>query len=202
MKNNVPKLRFPEFTDAWEQRKLGAECKITMGQSPKSENYTKNPEDFILVQGNADMENGEVIPRVWTKQITKLADKGDIIFSVRAPVGEVARTKYQAVLGRGVSAIKGNEFIFQLLHLIKLRRQWEKLSTGSTFDSIGSDILKDFIFSRPTLPEQQKIGSFFRQLDSLITLHQYKYFAHFSRPKYCHFCLKRKEGTSPPTYPA
>src|SRR5690625_1509786 len=61
-----PEIRFPGFTDAWEQRRLGEVVNITMGQSPNGENYTGNPDDYILVQGNADIKNGWVAPRVWT----------------------------------------------------------------------------------------------------------------------------------------
>lgn len=46
-----------------------------MGQSPNSENYTENPDDYILVQGNSDMKNNKVIPRIWTTQVTKKAEK-------------------------------------------------------------------------------------------------------------------------------
>ena len=112
---DVPEIRFKGFTDAWEQRKLGEVAEITMGQSPNSANYTNNPSDHILVQGNADMRNGYVHPRVWTTQVTKTAKKGALIISVRAPVGDVGKTEYNVVLGRGVAAIQGNEFIFQLL---------------------------------------------------------------------------------------
>ena len=42
-----------------------------MGQSPSSKNYTDNPNDDILVQGNADLKDGKVVPRLWTKEITK-----------------------------------------------------------------------------------------------------------------------------------
>ena len=85
----VPEVRFPGFTDDWEQRKLGEVVQIVMGQSPNSENYTDNPNDYILVQGNADMKNNRVVPRVWTTQVTKQAEKGDLILSVRAPVGDI-----------------------------------------------------------------------------------------------------------------
>ncbi|MCW9715807.1 restriction endonuclease subunit S [Avibacterium sp. 21-594] len=170
--NNIPKIRFPEFTDAWEKCKLGEVANIIMGQSPSSKFYTNNPKDYILVQGNADIKNGWVTPRVWTTQITKLGKKGDIIFSVRAPVGEIGKTNYDLVLGRGVAAIRGNEFIFQTLSKMNIFGFWKTLSTGSTFDSINSNELKKVEINLPSLPEQQKIGTFFRQLDRLITLHK------------------------------
>ena len=99
----------------WEQRKLGDVVQITMGQSPDGSTYSDEPSDYILVQGNADLQNGWVCPRVWTTQITKKADAGDLIMSVRAPAGAMGKTAYNAVIGRGVAAIKGNEFIYQLL---------------------------------------------------------------------------------------
>ena len=63
VKKKVPELRFKGFTDEWEQRKLGDEVRIVMGQSPNSENYTDDPNDYILVQGNADMKNGRSTPQ-------------------------------------------------------------------------------------------------------------------------------------------
>ena len=172
--SKFPQLRFAGFADAWEQRKLGEEAQLTMGQSPNSENYTKNPDDYILVQGNADMKNGRVVPRVWTTQITKKAEKSDLILSVRAPVGDIGKTDYDVVLGRGVAAIKGNEFIFQQLGKMKLTGYWTRYSTGSTFESINSNDIKDAKIMVPVEEEQQKIGAFFKQLDDTIVLHQRK----------------------------
>ena len=143
-----------------------------MGQSPDSKNYTNNSSDHILVQGNADIKNGFVYPRVWTTQITKQSHSGDLIMSVRAPVGDIAKTEYDVVLGRGVCAIKGNEFIFQLLTKMKENDYWESLSTGSTFDSINSNDIKNAEIFIPSLEEQTQIGNFFKQLDDTIALHQ------------------------------
>ncbi|HGV8415211.1 TPA: restriction endonuclease subunit S [Enterococcus faecium] len=169
-----PEIRFPGFTDDWEERKLGDEVRIVMGQSPNSENYTDDPNDYILVQGNADMKNGRVFPRVWTTQVTKQAEKDDLILSVRAPVGDIGKTAYDVVIGRGVAAIKGNEFIFQNLGKMKSDGYWTRYSTGSTFESINSTDIKEAIISVPTIEEQNKIGSFFKQLDNTIALHQRK----------------------------
>ena len=143
VKKKVPELRFKGFTDEWEQRKLGDEVRIVMGQSPNSENYTDDPNDYILVQGNADMKNGRVLPRVWTTQVTKQAEKDDLILSVRAPVGDIGKTAYDVVIGRGVAAIKGNEFIFQSLGKMKSDGYWTRYSTGSTFESINSTDIKE-----------------------------------------------------------
>ena len=170
----VPELRFEEFTGAWEQRKLGEVVNITMGQSPDSKNYTDNPNDHILVQGNADMKDGKVFPRVWTTQVTKKANVGDLILSVRAPVGDIGKTDFSAVIGRGVASIEGNEFIFQMLSKMKSDGFWFKLSTGSTFDSINSSDIKEAMILIPGKKEQSAIGSFFTTLDTTITYHQRK----------------------------
>ena len=162
------KIRFKKYNDVWENVKLTEAAPIVMGQSPDSKNYTDNPNDYILVQGNADMQNGRVVPRVWTTQITKLAKKGDLILSVRAPVGDIGKTDYNVVLGRGVAAIKGNEFIFQLLSRMKQFNYWSKLSTGSTFESINSSDIKSTEIFLPSPEEQSAIGSLFRTLDDLL----------------------------------
>ena len=170
----VPEKRFPGFTDDWEQRKLGDVVQITMGQSPDGSTYSDEPSDYILVQGNADLQNGWVCPRIWTTQITKKADAGDLIMSVRAPAGAMGKTAYNAVIGRGVAAIKGNEFIYQLLVKMDTDGFWKTLSCGSTFESLNSDNIKNAEVKIPTTAEQIKIGGFFQYLDNLITLHQRK----------------------------
>ncbi|WP_416470467.1 restriction endonuclease subunit S [Streptococcus thermophilus] len=171
---HVPKRRFSGFEEAWYLIALEEIAKITMGQSPNGETYSDTPNDYILVQGNADLVEGWVKPRLWTTQVTKRADKGDIIMSVRAPAGEVGRTNYDVVIGRGVAAIKGNDFIFQRLIKMNLDGYWKSLSAGSTFESLNSDDIKRAIFKIPSIHEQEYIGRFFETLDSFISLHQHK----------------------------
>ena len=167
-----PRIRFKGFSDAWEQRKLGDITQIIMGQSPDGSTYSDFPTDYILVQGNADLENGWVKPRIWTTQKTKYAVAGDLIMSVRAPAGSMGKTAYNVVLGRGVAAIKGNEFIFQVLTKMDLEGFWKKLSAGSTFESLNSDNIINANINLPSNLEQDKIGSIFENIDNLITLHQ------------------------------
>ena len=174
-KSLKPQLRFKGFADAWEQRKLGDIAQITMGQSPDGATYSDKPSKYILVQGNADLENGWVKPRIWTTQMTKKADAGDLIMSVRAPAGAMGKTAYNVVLGRGVAGIKGNNFLYQILTKMDADGFWKKLSCGSTFESLNSDHIKNAeINISPASSEQQKIGTFFSNLDNLITLHQRK----------------------------
>lgn len=166
------KIRFKKYNDVWRNAKLTETVPIIMGQSPDSKNYTDNPNDYILVQGNADMKNGRVVPRVWTTQVTKLAEKGDLILSVRAPVGDIGKTDHTVVLGRGVAAIKGNDFLFYLLLKMKQSNYWAKFSTGSTFESINSGDIKSAEIMLPSQDEQSAIGSLFRTLDELLSIYK------------------------------
>ena len=172
--SKFPELRFKGFTAAWEQCKLSDITEIVMGQSPSSKNYTDNPNDNILVQGNADLKDGKVVPRLWTKEITKTIDKDGIILTVRAPVGDVAKTDYKVVLGRGVAGIKGNDYIYQFLQKLQNNRYWVSLSSGSTFESINSNDIKDLIIDIPSIEEQTKISMLLNNVNSIITLHQRK----------------------------
>ena len=158
---------------SWEQRKLGDIAPVTMGQSPNGACYTDNPNDAVLVQGNADLKDGWVFPRVWTTEITKTAKAGDLIMSVRAPVGAMGKTAYDVVLGRGVAGIAGNEFLFQALSKKEAEGYWSTVSAGSTFDSINGDELRNTPVDYPrSKPEREAVGSCLSRIDCLITLHQ------------------------------
>lgn len=171
-----PAIRFKGFTEDWEQRKLGEICQVTMGQSPDGSTYSETPSDYILVQGNADLKDGWVSPRIWTTQKTKTADAGDLIMSVRAPAGAMGKTTYNVVIGRGIAGIKGNEYIYQYLVKMDLESYWKKLASGSTFESIKSeDINRAELMMPRDIDEQDRIGEYFRNLNHLITLHQRKY---------------------------
>ena len=167
-----------------------------MGQSPDGSTYSDEPSDYILVQGNADLQNGWVCPRIWTTQITKKADAGDLIMSVRAPAGAMGKTAYNAVIGRGVAAIKGNEFIYQLLVKMDADGFWKTLSCGSTFESLNSDNIKNAEVKIPTTAEQIKIGGYFQQLDNLITLHQRECISFTARAGRLILTANKKRNTS------
>ena len=171
----VPEIRFKGFTGDWEQRRLSDVSQITMGQSPDGSTYSYTPSTYILVQGNADLKDGWVSPRIWTTQKTKTADAGDLIMSVRAPAGAMGKTAYDVVLGRGVAGIKGNEFLYQTLVKMDETGYWKKLAAGSTFESINSASLNNAEIMVPQdIGEQTTVGEYFSNLDNLITLHQRK----------------------------
>ena len=173
--SRVPRIRFKGFEEDWEQRKLGDICQITMGQSPDGSTYSQIPSDYILVQGNADLKDGWVYPRIWTTQKTKMAEAGDLIMSVRAPAGTMGKTYYDVVIGRGVAGIKGSEFIYQALVKMDSDGYWKILAAGSTFESINSDVVNGAeLIVTENIDEQNKIGDYLASIDHLITLHQRK----------------------------
>lgn len=133
--------RLPGFSGAWEVKRLGDVAEIVMGQSPSSSNYNTKGLGLPLIQGNADIANRKTIRRIFTTEITKRGKSGDILMSVRAPVGEISRAVFDVCLGRGVCAIRyPNDFLYH--YLISQEPSWAKLSKGSTFDSVNSADVK------------------------------------------------------------
>mgnify|MGYP000658386632 FL=1 len=167
---NVPKLRFKEFNDEWINNCLSDIATITMGQSPSSKNYTSNKNDIILIQGNADLNNGHVVPRIFTTQITKTCNINDIIMTVRAPVGDTAISYYNACIGRGVCAISGDKYIYHYLNYLKINDYWKKISKGSTIDSITSNDIRNLNINFPNSTETKKIVKTLDLLDKKIFL--------------------------------
>lgn len=165
----LPELRFKGFEEAWEERKLGEICQITMWQSPDWSTYSNKKSDYILVQWNSDLKNWRVVPRIRTTQKTKTANVGDLIMSVRAPAWAIWKTGYDIILWRWVASIKGNDFVFYFLVKLDTFWYWKRLSAWSTFDSINSDSIQNLNIYFPSLPEQKKIWAFFEKLDTQIT---------------------------------
>lgn len=151
----------------WEVKKLNELTTITMGQSPSSNAYNTYGEGLPLIQGNADIDDRKTIIRFYTREITKQASKGDTILTVRAPVGNVSNCVFDCCIGRGVCSL-GRINLFLYYFLIFIENLWDKVSTGSTFDSINSNELKLLEIPYPPLSEQQKIASVLSDVDSLI----------------------------------
>ena len=167
----VPNLRFKEFSGEWESKKIGSICEIIMGQSPSSACYNEDKIGLPLIQGNADIKNRKTFPRVYTSDITKTCDVGDIIMSVRAPVGAISKSLHHACIGRGVCSIKpkqNSEFIYQFL--LNYENKWSRISQGSTFESINSSDITSTNVVLPLREEQEKIASFFSLIDKKIEL--------------------------------
>ena len=150
------------FIGEWCTCTLSEVAHIIMGSSPKSEAYNDNGLGLPLIQGNADIKCRVSCPRVYTSDITKECTPGDILLSVRAPVGTVALSQHKACIGRGISAIKSKRkmsqsFLYQWF--LWFEPKWCYLSQGSTFESINSDDIKTLKLSVPNFEEQQKIAA-------------------------------------------
>jgi type I restriction enzyme S subunit len=146
--------RLPGFELAWETKRLGDIAETVMGQSPSSSNYNSKGVGLPLIQGNADIKGRKTIKRFFTTQITKRGRAGDILMSVRAPVGEISRATFDVCLGRGVCALRAlNDFFYH--YLIYVEPRWAKHSSGSTFDSVNSTDIKAVEIEIPCDPDEQ-----------------------------------------------
>ena len=158
--------RLPSFHGEWEVKRLGDVAEIVMGQSPSSAYYNTRGNGLPLIQGNTDVSNRKTVPRVFTTEVTKRARAGDILMSVRAPVGEVSHVTFDACLGRGVCAIRfPNNFLYH--YLVFLEPTWAKHSKGSTFDSVNSNDVKAVEIEFPMdVDEQAVIASVLSDMDT------------------------------------
>lgn len=119
-----------------------------MGQSPSSNSYNTSGDGLPFYQGNADFGEENPIPRSWCTEPKKIAEKGDILISVRAPIGAINIADEKCCIGRGVAAIRPNQEVMSpdfLQHqLFASRNKLEAMGTGSTFKAIGKKTLSDF----------------------------------------------------------
>jgi type I restriction enzyme S subunit len=161
--------RLPGFSGEWEVQRLGEVAEIVMGQSPSSSSYNSTGNGLPLIQGNADIIDRKAMRRVFTTQVTKRGKAGDVLLSVRAPVGEVSRTTFDVCLGRGVCAVRSpNEFLYHAL--ISLEPSWAKHSKGSTFDSVNSSDVRALEIRLPAdLAEQAAIATVLSEMDAELT---------------------------------
>ena len=141
----------------WPQKKLGDVCQINMGQSPSSIAYNEIGNGLPLIQGNNDMKRGITVERIWTSETTKVAEKGSIILTVRAPVGVVGVAHNKICIGRGVCSINSANrgFIFHFLKYYESK--WLSLEQGSTFTAVNSSDIRSLKLDLPPLPEQNRI---------------------------------------------
>ncbi|MDE0648397.1 MAG: hypothetical protein F4162_09525 [Synechococcus sp. SB0676_bin_10] len=140
---------------------LGEIATVTAGQSPPGHTYNEHGSGLPFFQGKADFGELYPIARKWCVSPRKIAEAGDILVSVRAPVGPTNIAREQCCIGRGLAAIRANETLVlrDFLHWNIKYRQPELISKGqgSTFAAIGQKDLKSLPISLPPLAEQQRI---------------------------------------------
>ena len=158
----------------WEVVRLkeSKEMDLIMGQSPPGKSYNKKGEGLPFIQGKAEFGSMCPSPILWTTQPTKIAEEGDILISVRAPVGDVNMCPYRLCIGRGLAAIriKGFSNIFYFYWFQKEKRRIEGIGKGSTFRAITKDELSNLRIPIPPLPEQKKIAEILGAVDKRLDL--------------------------------
>ncbi len=164
------KTRLPGFSGEWATKRLGEISEIVMGQSPPSQYYNIGGQGLPLIQGNLDIKNGSSIARVWTIRASKYAQKGDLLLTVRAPVGIVGVASGAVCLGRGVCAVKpACDRTFLFFALTNAEERWSLLEQGSTFTSANSTQIRRFPLYIPLDgSEQTAIATVLSDIDAEI----------------------------------
>ena len=151
---------------------LSQVCKINMGQSPESSSYNENGDGLPFFQGNADFGERHPVTRVWCNAPTKIAHAGDILISVRAPIGAMNYASEECCIGRGLAAITpdanevSSEFIFWLLK--GKNTELNSKGTGSTFKAIGRRVLEEVLVPDIGLKQQAEYAQVLETVYNLI----------------------------------
>ena len=184
-KRKVPKLRFPGFTEDWEQRKLG-ELTISIGDglhgTPK---YDENG-SYYFINGN-NLVDSKVSVTEETKKVAfealsnddRRLDSTSILMSINGTIGTLARYNNENImLGKSVAYITpkniNRDFLFYQLQGDVIQSYFYKNLTGTTIKNLGLGTIKNAIVMSTLSEEEFKIGQLFYKLDQYITLHQRK----------------------------
>lgn len=162
MKVNSDKKIFRLIPGESKYVNLGEICEVIAGQSPPSDTYRSREEGLPFFQGKADFSSMHPIPRVWCVTPIKVAEKNDILISVRAPIGPTNLADRECCIGRGLAAIrcgKSVDYEYLLYWFKKEEPQIEKLGSGSTFSAITGPELKSLFVPLPPLDEQKRIAA-------------------------------------------
>jgi type I restriction enzyme S subunit len=159
-----------ELPEGWEWLKLPEVADLIMGQSPPGSTYNKDGNGLPFYQGKADFGSHFPTPRVYCSKPKKVAQPGDILMSVRAPVGPTNLVNHECAIGRGLSIIRPKEGIpanYLRAYFTLIEQLIAELGTGSTFTSISRSDLENLDVPVSPLLEQQrvvaKIESLFEQ---------------------------------------
>ncbi len=158
-----------DLPSGWRWVRLGEVCEVIMGQSPPGSTYIDKPEGLPFFQGKADFGDYYPSAKVWCIQPIKIkiAKDGDILISVRAPVGPVNMSNSKCCIGRGLAALRCkdeviNWFIFWYLRSIE--EQIASLGSGSTFGAITRKDLISLQITLPPIEEQKRIAAKLQEL--------------------------------------
>jgi type I restriction enzyme S subunit len=147
------------FSTIKSKKTIGEIATVIAGQSPEGKYYNRNAKGTPFYQGKKEFGDYELKkPTFWTTKTTKEALKGDVLLSVRAPVGETNMNNDKICIGRGLAAIRANkdnnsEFIYYFLNSIK---KMIVGNTGAVFNSINKKQIEDIVIPIQSLDEQNK----------------------------------------------
>lgn len=180
-KRRVPKLRFPGFTEDWEQRKLEDVCNVYDGthQTPR---YTNSGVMFVSVEDIETLESNKYITEEDFKSEFKVfPEYGDILLTRIGDVGsanvildEIKRAYYVSLAllkSKDINSL----FLLALLSSSSVQSEiWRRTLHIAFPKKINKNEINKVIVNQPSIPEQKKIGKLFFSLDQTITLHQRK----------------------------
>jgi type I restriction enzyme S subunit len=154
--NNIPKH--------WEIKKLSEVCEIIMGQSPPSTTYNSHGVGLPFFQGKAEFTELYPVVEKWCNAPNKIALPNDILLSVRAPVGTTNIANQKCCIGRGLAAIRYENYKYVFYFLQSIEQQLDKKGTGTTFRAISGETIRTTEIPLPPLPEQLAIVSKIEEL--------------------------------------
>jgi len=151
-------------------------CGFVMGQSPPSSTYNTSGDGLPFFQGKTDF--GEMYPssRVYCNSPVRVAEIGDVLISVRAPVGPTNVVRNRCCIGRGLAALRaggGLDMKYLLYFLRHHEPRLAQLGQGSTFEAINRDDLEEIQIPLPSLPEQHRIAAQLEAADRLRRTRRY-----------------------------
>ncbi|MCP5245885.1 MAG: restriction endonuclease subunit S [Burkholderiales bacterium] len=151
-----PETALPE---GWERLKLGDTCNLTMGQSPKSEFYNTTGEGLPFHQGVKDYGFRFPTNTYWSTEGTRYAEHGDILFSVRAPVGRLNIATEKMILGRGLAAIRHKKNAQGYICCLLKKQFFEEdmMGGGAIFNSVTKN---DMLRIETVEPDQATLEKF------------------------------------------
>ena len=158
-----------DLPENWVSAVLSDISTVEMGQSPDSSTYNEKGKGLPFFQGKAEFGKLHPTVRKWCTDPKKIAEAGDILLSVRAPVGPTNVALEKCCIGRGLAAIRAKESIDQkylLLYFRNIESWLSQQGTGTTFTAISGSFIRDLQVPVAPLDEQKRIAE---KLDSLLT---------------------------------
>ena len=153
----------------WQIKKLNEVSKIIMGQSPPSDTYNENAKGMPFFQGKAEFTELYPVVKKYCTKPTKIAEPLDILLSVRAPVGTTNIANQQCCIGRGLAAIRFENYKYGFYFLRSIQHELDSKGTGTTFRAISGETIRETLIPFPNPETQQaivsKIEELFSELD-------------------------------------